>query len=145
MVRMQKSIRDQKWPECPWVFFRSGRPIKTFTGAWATACIAAELFQNEGGQEIPTRLFHDLRRTRVRNLVRAGVPERVAMAISGHKPRSVFDRYNIVSERDLHDAARRLNSYVAEAEKTPDGDNVVTVAQDSANLTTGGRAAKRLN
>jgi hypothetical protein len=65
--------------------------------------------------------------------------------VNGDKTRSVFDRYNIVSERDLHDAARRLNSYVAEAEKTPDGDNVVTVAQDSANLTTGGRAAKRLN
>ena len=144
MLRMQKSIRDQNWPECPWVFFRCGRPTKTFTGAWSNACIAANRFEVEGGHEIPTRLFHDLRRTGVRNLVRAGVPERVAMAISGHKTRSVFDRYNIVSERDLHDAARRLNNYIEDAEKKRDGDTIVTVA-DSGHVsldTTSG--AKRL-
>ncbi len=49
----------------------------------------------------------------VPNLIRAGVPEAIAMRISGHKTRSVFERYNIVSERDIHEAARKLETYVA--------------------------------
>ena len=85
---------------CPWVFHREGRQIRSFRKAFATACKQAGL-----AHKIP----HDFRRTAVRNLVRAGVPERVAMQLTGHKTRAVFERYNIVSEGDLSDAARRLN------------------------------------
>jgi integrase len=77
-----------------------------FNKAWRKTRIAAGC---------PGRIPHDFRRTAVRNLVRAGVPERVAMQLTGHKTRAVFERYNIVSNGDLRDAARRLDTYAAAA------------------------------
>jgi integrase len=64
---------------------------------------------------VPHRLLHDCRRTAARNLIRAGVPERIAMLLTGHKTRAVFDRYNIVNEQELLGAGERLADYVQHA------------------------------
>lgn len=84
---------------CPHVFHRNGKPIKFFRKAWLAACEAAG---------VPGKLMHDFRRTAIRNLVRAGVGDTVAMGISGHRTRSIFDRYNITSETDLREGLGKL-------------------------------------
>ncbi len=83
------------------VFTRSnGKPVKDFRETWAKVTAEAG---------VPALLFHDLRRTAVRNMVRDGTPEVVAMEISGHKTRAVFDRYNITAARDKKLAAQRMD------------------------------------
>ncbi len=95
--------RQNRLPECPFVFHLNGEPIGDFRKSWRNVCTAAGL----NGV-----IIHDFRRTAVRNMVRAGIPERVAMSLSGHNTRSIFKRYNILSEADLAQAAERLQSHL---------------------------------
>src|SRR5262245_6507174 len=101
-----KAVLEQQWadhfahfPDRLYVFHRSGKRIKDIRGSWQRAC-------REAGPS--NRIPHDFRPTAIRNMARAGIPDRVAMPIADHKTRDVFDRYNIVSEGDPKDAAQRL-------------------------------------
>jgi integrase len=85
----------------PFVFHHKGGPVKSFRRTWADACKRAGL---------PGLLFHDLRRSAVRNLERAGVSRSVAMKLTGHKTESVYRRYAIVAESDLREAGTKLSA-----------------------------------
>ena len=97
--------RARRDPDSPLVFHRDGIPVRRWRTAWRTACQAAG---------VPTRFLHDCRRTAARNLIRANVPERVAMLLTGHKSRAIFDRYNIIHEQELLDAGDQLVAYLAQ-------------------------------
>ena len=102
----------------PFVFHRRGKPVKDFKRVWAAACTAAK---------VPARLFHDLRRSAVRDMIRAGVPQAVAQRISGHKTASIFNRYNITSDTDKREALRKLEAY--RASRPAPASNVVPMSR----------------
>jgi integrase len=124
---------------CPWVCFRmdkKGHPVRvrSFRKAWYSACAKAQLgklvpkIDRVTGSPVYAKprteraeakakmiwqgsIFHDLRRTGVRNLIDAGVSEKVAMMISGHLTRSVFERYNIRGRKDVAEAGKKLELF----------------------------------
>jgi integrase len=106
------------------VFYREGRhlgsPVADFDKVWQRAC-------DKVGLRV---LFHDFRRSAVRNLMRAGVDQAVAMQITGHKTAAIFQRYNITDERDLQAAMGRLENYLGERAAAPS--NVVQFGRKKA-------------
>jgi integrase len=126
--------RKRRMPSCRLIFHvaglsavrESGGLLDRLYDAWFSACKKAGLpgrTRAVRGVEQPVpraeRLIpYDLRRTAVRNLRAAGIPERVAMEITGHKTRSMFDRYGIVDERDMRNAFEKVQGYVAALPKS---------------------------
>jgi integrase len=116
LLEIIKERRSQRNLACPYVFHRNGQKINDFRFKWNTACRETEIGY---GYKINDKYaekwkylgrgptFHDFRRSAVRNLIRSGITENVAMKITGHKTRSVFDRYNIVTPDDLKLAAEK--------------------------------------
>ena len=146
ILLMQRQIRDQSFPDCRWVFFNyeTGEPERIGYDAWLRACRRLGWVRlkdtpperNKSYQRTkdpihlyrPTVLFHDLRRTGIRNVTRAGVPERVVMTWSGHRTRAVFDRYNIINDADLTWAAERADAL---EEQRRQAEGALEVANDS--------------
>lgn len=109
----------QSHPKCKYFCHRDGEKIDSIRYQWERSCVASGL----GSWKNPTAktqslkgyeglTFHDLRRTGVRNLRRAGVDQKTIMLIIGHKTTSMFDRYNIIDEEDVRDASRKLRGYI---------------------------------
>jgi len=121
LLEVMRHAWENRIAECSYIFHNQGEPIGEFRKSWKTACKTAGL---------KGLLVHDFRRSCARNLVRAGVPERVAMEVTGHKTRSMFDRYNIVAESDLESAMERVTEYVNK--RAAEKPKVVPLPQEKA-------------
>jgi integrase len=124
-------VFNQQWEKrkksdkvLPYVFLNAigSDRIRDFRKTWNKACRDTGLgygykvskkYVNKWQEKLSAGpILHDFRRTAVRNMVRSGIPERVAMMISGHKTRSVFERYNIGNDQDLKQASQMQAAYL---------------------------------
>jgi integrase len=121
----QKAVRDEKWPACPYVFFWHGKPIGHRTKGWVRSVKAAGF---------PALRPHDLRRSAVRNMERAGIPRKLAMEISGHRTESVYRRYDITSKNDMAIVKAKMVDFFENRQPAPspqkqNGDNMGTAGR----------------
>jgi len=114
--------------DCPYLFHLNGQPIGDFRKSWWKACIQAGLGRMEVQEDKRNKYVgmipHDLRRTAIRNMIRAGIPEKISMELSGHKTRNIFDRYDIVSEDDLARATEQLQAHLEKQPKNRVVENI---------------------
>jgi integrase len=101
MIARRFSVRRL---DCPLIFHRQEKPMGAFRKAWANA------YKKVG---MPGLLFHDLRRTAVRNMIRADIEKSVAKKNSGHRTDAVFERYYITNDEELRNAAHKHEAFVS--------------------------------
>jgi len=89
--------------DCPLVFHRNGKPVKSFRKAWETACKAV-------GQ--PDLVPHDMRRSATRNFRKAGLSENEGMAMTGHQTNSIYRRYDIIDEEDMKQSMEKVQTFL---------------------------------
>lgn len=124
-LRHQREFRDEHFPACEYVCFwypidceidptlksghggrrnEPGTPLRSFYESWKKAVAKAGF---------PELLFHDLRRSAVRNMIeKVGLSEKRAMEISGHKTRSMILRYNIISLADIQESGEKMDGWM---------------------------------
>jgi integrase len=122
LLELIENVAHYRRLDCPFVFHRDGKPLGQLSRPFAAAAERAGLSWLKP---------HDLRRSTVRNLLRAGIREKVAMSFTGHASRAVFDRYTIVAPEDQAEAADQLYAYLGDAEQIP---TKVTVLNSSRKL-----------
>ena len=105
-LEMARAERDHKHPNARWVFHKNGERMVFNWRTWHNLCALAG---------VPELLFHDLRRTALTNMIRAGISEKVAMEITGHRTRKTFERYHIVSDRDIREVAVKMANFLPES------------------------------
>jgi integrase len=105
IARIIERRLEKRRLDCPSIFHQGGMPIGDFRKVWKRACAAIGL---------AGRIVHDLRRSGVRHLIRAGVPPHTVMAFSGHRTNSMLKRYDIISLDDLRAAAQQGSDYAGQ-------------------------------
>ena len=100
---------EKRRPDCPYVFHRNGKQMKSFRRAFKTACDDAGL-----AGTVP----HDMRRSGIRNFTKAGLGEREGMSISGHRTNSTYRRYNIIDEDLQRSSLQRVHEHQQREKET---------------------------
>lgn len=123
--KRRKVVKLKDDPEALVFTKKNGLPILSFDKAWRIACRAAGIHDRVIERELPNgkvvskvrpgRIFHDFRRTAVRNLENAGVPRSQAMKLVGHRTEAIYNRYAIVNENDLRAAVVKLDAWAHRA------------------------------
>jgi integrase len=112
---MENRLKERR-PECPYVFHRSGKPVKSFRRAFKAACVEVGLGRVVKDEETGKDKYigitpHDMRRSAIRNFRKAGISESDGMKISGHRTSSVYRRYDIIDEEDQRRTMERVQKY----------------------------------